>query len=151
MRKRAGTARCSASNRQAIALRHSHSALRTGAYRTLVAAGGIFGFSRSICNGPISTDKATEDKSPVESHLIVLFNRAKSEARLAVPLAGEGREGETGAALSMPTFRVVWPPGASGQTYCARNGTLWDLTIPPREALILEGAGSSQTAASEEG
>ena len=137
--------------RQAIALRHSYSALRTGAYRTLVAAGDIFGFSRSICDDPTSSDTATEDNCPAEDQLIVLFNRARSEARLAVPLAGKGKEGESDTALSSPTFRVVWPPGASGQTCCARNGTLWDLTIPPREALILEGAGSSQSAASEEG
>ncbi|MDE0463402.1 MAG: alpha-amylase family glycosyl hydrolase, partial [Caldilineaceae bacterium] len=137
--------------RQAIALRHSYSALRTGAYRTLVAAGDIFGFSRSICDDPTSSDTATEDNCPAEDQLIVLFNRARSEARLAVPLAGKGKEGESDTALSSPTFRVVWPPGAAGQTNCARNGTLWDLTIPPREALILEGAASSQSAASEEG
>ena len=81
----------------------------------------------------------------MDDRLLVLFNRSKSEARLAIPLAGEGKAGQSESALSLPTFQVVWPPGASGQTYCARNGTLWDLTIPPREALILSDAASSQS------
>ena len=136
---------------QAIALRHTHSALRTGAYRTLVAAGDVFGFSRSISGETRSADKETGNEGPDEERLIVLFNRAKSEARLAVPLAGKGQEDVPDTALPQPSFQVVWPPGASGQMHGARNGTLWDLTIPPREALILKRAPSAHSAASDKG
>ena len=137
--------------RQVIALRHSHPALRTGAFRTLVAAGDIFGFSRSMCGVTCSPDEAAGDECSDENRLVVLFNRAKSEARLAVPLADEGQEGEADTASSQPSFRVVWPPGASDQLHCARNGTLWDLTIPPREALILEGAAPPHSNPSKKG
>ena len=137
--------------RQAIALRHSQPALRTGAYRTLVAAGEIFGFSRSLRGDALPSGQATEEAGGKEDRLIVLFNRAKSTARLAVPLAGEGREDEEAPASTEPAFRAIWPPESTDELYIARNGTLWDLTIPPRETLILEGLDSDSSALSGQG
>ncbi len=124
--------------RQAIALRHSQPALRTGAYRTLVAAGEIFGFTRSLCGDLRPAGQRTDDPCGKEDQLIVLFNRAKSTARLAVPLAGEGQENEEKSASAQPEFQAIWPPEASDKMHCARNGILWDLTIPPRDTLILK-------------
>ncbi len=137
--------------RQAIDLRHSQPALRTGAYRTLVAAGEIFGFSRSLRGDALPAGQATEEAGGREDRLIVLFNRARSTARLAVPLAGEGREDEEAPASTEPAFRAIWPPESTDELYIARNGTLWDLTIPPRETLILEGIDSDSSALSGQG
>ena len=135
--------------RQVIKLRHSHPALSTGAYTTLLAAGDIFGFSRSFCGGPPSPQPEPEGANSDGNRLIVLFNRAESTARLAVPLetdaqAASAREADMAdsAAGSQPSFRAIWPPESSGQIHIASNGTLWDLTIPPRQALILEGSTS---------
>ncbi|MDE0140164.1 MAG: glycoside hydrolase family 13 protein [Caldilineaceae bacterium] len=128
--------------RQAIALRHSQPALRTGAYRTLVAAGEIFGFSRSLCGDLHPAGRPADEPCGKEDQLIVLFNRAKSTARLAVPLAGEGREDEENSASAQPAYQAIWPPEAGGKMHCARNGILWDLTIPPRDTLILKKADS---------
>ena len=135
--------------RRAVKLRHSHPALRTGAYKTLLAAGDIFGFSRYFCGGQRPPQPEADRANSDGNRLLVLFNRAESAARLAVPLetdaqATDRREDGTddSAAGSEPSFRVIWPPEASGQIHSARNGTLWDLTIPPRQALILEGTTS---------
>ena len=112
--------------RRAIALRHSRPALRTGAYTTLIAAGDIFGFSRSLCGGQ-RPDGAQSD----DDRLLVLFNRAETTARLAVPLGtdshltedgGEGNGTDDSAAESLssqPRFRVIWPAEASGQIHSA--------------------------------
>ena len=136
-------------HRRAIKLRHSHPALRTGAYRTLIAAADIFGFCRSL--GGDQPSPHPDSDATAEERLIVLFNRAESAARLAVPLEadaqpvgdrdGRGARDDAGAGsgAARSTFRVLWPKEASGRLHTARNGTLWDLTIPPREALILEG------------
>ena len=153
--------------RQAVRLRHSHPALRAGAYKTLLAADDIFGFSRSSCGGRRPSHSQADNASPNGNRLLVLFNRAKSTARLALPLetdaqvAGdldesfparapaerfiqkeEGSDAGGDAAGAQPSFRVIWPPQVSGQLHSAHNGTLWDLTIPPRQALILEGPAS---------
>lgn len=125
-------------HRKAIALRHSQPALRTGGYRTLVAAGDIFGFSRWLHRSPDAADQTKKEGCEGDDHLIVLFNRAKSAARLAVPLTGEAQGGTDSSESSGRAFSAIWPPEASGSTIEARNGTLWDLTIPAREALILE-------------
>ncbi len=162
--------------RRAIDLRHSHPALRTGAYETLIAADGIFGFRRALSLGsrasrPHETVAAGQQRGrmlneepadrkagvPSRSLIIVLFNRTKSTARLNVPLgtdaqpagdrdrwsatdaAGEGSSPTPPSARNTTTFRTIWPRGASGRLHAAHDGTLWDLTIAPREALILEG------------
>ena len=126
-------------HRKAIALRHSHPALRTGAYRTLVAAGDIFGFSRSLSGGQGLLPPSAGEANEKSERLIVLFNRATSTARLAVPLETEDQTGGEDDASPQLSFRVIWPPENCGQLHNVENGTLWDLTIPPREALILEG------------
>ena len=137
-------------HRQAITLRHSYPALRTGAYKTLLAAGEVFGFSRSGPEGrqPPSTPSKEADSN--RDRIIVLFNRADSMARVAVPLEPDTRVfGESvrpdgkhddakGNQNPGQTFRAIWPPEASGQVHHARDGTLWELKIPARQALILK-------------
>lgn len=137
-------------HRQAITLRHSYPALRTGAYKTLLAAGEVFGFSRSDPEGrqPPSTPSKEADSN--RDRIIVLFNRADSMARVAVPLERATRVfGESvrpdgkhddakGNQNPGQTFRAIWPPEASGQVHHARDGTLWELKIPARQALILK-------------
>ncbi len=137
--------------RRAIALRHSQPALRTGGYRTLVAAGEVFGFSRWLRGGAGTGSQAAEQGCEGEDHLIVLFNRAKAEARLAVPLAGEARGEKEGSGASQRTFRAIWPPEAGDEIFDARNGTLWGLTIPARETLILEEVSTEAGSPSERG
>lgn len=124
--------------RSAIALRHNHPALRTGAYKTLVAAGDIFGFSRSTCDSRNASRPKTDDSRPGGDQLLALFNRGRSTARLAVPLGADRPATDEASPAPQNSYRVIWPLEASSQQCAARNGTLWDLTVPPREALILE-------------
>ena len=124
--------------RAAIAMRHRHPALRTGDYRTLVAAGETFGFSRS--NSQVQPSQSGEGWAGGQEpeQLLVLFNRSGSAARLAAPLGESGRAVGAEPDVGQPSFRVVWPPETAGQVYRAHGGTLWDVTIAPREGLVLE-------------
>ena len=145
-------------HRQAVNLRHSYPALRTGAYRTLLAAGEVFGFSRSFSERRQPPLTRSKEDDVNNSRIVVLFNRAESMARVAVPLEpdtrvlGEGvksscmhDDGE-GSRESRQHFRVIWPPEASGQIHRAHSGTLWELKIPARQALILEESDSAEGA-----
>ena len=61
-------------HRRAIALRHQHAVLRTGAYSTIYADEGVFGFIRTLGN----------------QHAIVLFNRTHEPVSVDVALPGSG-------------------------------------------------------------
>lgn len=100
-------------HRQAISLRHQHPALRTGSYETLLAADGVFGFRR-----------AQEGEE-----LLVLFNRTKQMARVAVPLGDGPKAGR---------YRTVWPGEAGDETYPVEDGELQNVSLPPRSGLVLQ-------------
>ena len=99
---------------QAIKLRHNHPALRTGSYESLIAADDIFGFWRMLD----------------EERLIVLFNNTKSTARLDIPLNTEEAQ--------PASYRTIWPKEVSSGLYVVQDGALREVTIPPREALVLQ-------------
>ncbi|MFZ1772088.1 MAG: glycoside hydrolase family 13 protein [Caldilinea sp.] len=93
---------------QAISLRRQHAVLRTGAYKTIYAEAGVFGFMRTLG----------------AQHAIVLFNSTRDHQRVDVTLP-EG--------VASPHFSAIWNKGS----YSAVNGKLLHVTIPAREAVIL--------------
>ncbi|MCS6828138.1 MAG: alpha-amylase family glycosyl hydrolase, partial [Caldilinea sp.] len=95
--------------KRAIRLRRQHAVLRTGAYETIYAAHGVFGFVRSLGS----------------RHAIVLFNRNREAQQIDLTLPAR-----------LPTngrFSAIWNRGE----YSASDGRLSGVTLPPREALVL--------------
>ncbi|MBE2237147.1 MAG: glycoside hydrolase family 13 protein [Caldilineaceae bacterium] len=93
---------------QAISLRRQYAILRTGAYKTIYAEAGVFGFMRTLG----------------AQHAIVLFNSTRDHQRVDVTLPKR---------VVSPHFSAIWNRGS----YSAVNGTLSQVIIPAREAVIL--------------
>ncbi len=93
--------------RRAIALRHAHPALRTGHYRPLFAAAGVFAFERTLDG----------------QRLVAAFNSATHPQTVSLPV-----DAPDGTA-----FGAVWGAG----NYRASAGKLPQVVIPAREAVVL--------------
>lgn len=95
--------------RQATALRHRYPVLRTGAFKTLYAADGVYAFRRQLN----------------DQQAVVVFNTATHAARLALALS------DVGAA----SWTQAWPGGA--EAFSLDNGSQLEMKLPAREALVL--------------
>jgi neopullulanase len=95
--------------RQAIALRHSYPALRTGSFQLLYAKDDIYAFRRQSA----------------ENQVVVIFNAASEARSLTLP-SSEMRHGQ---------FVQVWPLNDE-QTYRFEDEPV-QLSLPARDALIL--------------
>ena len=95
--------------REAIALRHRHSALRSGSHRTVYARDGVYGCVRS---------------TPEET-LLALFNTNRKQAKIMLTGKGWMTEGSR--------WSAVWNRGE----YRAQANKLADVEIPARDALVL--------------
>ncbi len=95
--------------RRTIALRNQHAVLRTGAYATIHADKGVFGFIRTLGN----------------QHAVVLFNSTLDPVSVdvALPASGAGVAG----------YQAVWNSGS----FAVQGGALNGVRIPPRDAVVL--------------
>lgn len=96
--------------RKCIALRHAHPALRTGAFKVLVAEGMVFAFARY-----------SEDDV-----IIVIFNAGD---RLQV-----ANIGAASVLADSDLLKDVWSP----QTVEVTRGYMWDMVLPPRSGMVYQ-------------
>ena len=95
--------------RRAIALRNQYPVLRTGAYASIYAADGVFGFERTLGN----------------QRAVVLFNSTLETATVDVRLPAGGP--------AAAGFHAIWNSGRYG----VEGGMLTGVRIPPRDAVVL--------------
>jgi cyclomaltodextrinase / maltogenic alpha-amylase / neopullulanase len=96
-------------HRRAIALRHAHPALRTGAFRKLAAAAGVYAFARTLG----------------DATLVVALNAG--DAGETVEVALEGSPGD-----AAPPVRFGEPVA------CAIDGGALRLALAPRSGVVVE-------------
>jgi neopullulanase len=95
--------------RRAVALRRAHPVLRTGKLRTLYANHGVYACLRAESGAAAA----------------VIYNTRRTPVRMDLA--------KVGAKLNGKTFRGVW----NGGQHVVRQGTLHELEIPARDALVL--------------
>lgn len=99
--------------RDVVSLRHRHTVLRIGEYRTLHAADDIYAFER--CLG--------------QEAAIVLFNTAQEARTLSLPTSD--RQPPAGI------YESVWPLESSDVHYTVEAGRDTGISIPARSAVVL--------------
>jgi cyclomaltodextrinase len=92
----------------AIAMRHAHPALRTGAYRSLYAADGVYAFARSLG----------------DDYVVVAMNTARARRVVALPL------------MDHLVGTTPWPV-LLGQADVTVHGNVLEIALPPRGGVAL--------------
>lgn len=105
--------------RKAIAVRRGYPVLRTGLFQPLYARRGVYAFARTLQS----------------QCAVVIFNTQRSAVTLDMDVAQVAFQGQR--------FEGVWNSGS----YIADGGRLRNVTIPPRDALIMLGVAPHNPAA----